>query len=303
MRIAAIGEILWDVFADAERLGGAVFNLAAHARRLGHEVYFISAVGDDVRGRAALKRMRELDLATRFVRVVAGRPTGTVSVWLDSDGQPDFTIHRPAAYDFAALDEVELADLVAWKPGWLCFGTLHSVHPEARALTRRLIEALPGARRFYDINLRKNNYTAGLVRELMAAATVVKLNEDEAQQIQQMFGRQCRDQADFAARFAQEFGWEAVAITRGAQGCAIWRRGEWVEAPGYRVQVVDTVGAGDAFAAALLHGLDAGWPLDRVADFANRVGALIASRAGAVPEWRLEECWSLSRGEGRATAD
>ncbi|MGB9612510.1 MAG: PfkB family carbohydrate kinase, partial [Bryobacteraceae bacterium] len=103
MRIAAIGEILWDVFADAERLGGAVFNLAAHARRLGHEVYFISAVGDDVRGRAALKRMRELDLATRFVRVVAGRPTGTVSVWLDSDGQPDFTIHRPAAYDFAAL--------------------------------------------------------------------------------------------------------------------------------------------------------------------------------------------------------
>lgn len=293
MRIAVIGEILWDVFPDAERLGGAPFNLAAHARRLGHEVHFISAVGDDERGRAALDRMRELGLAARFVRVVPGQATGTVSVWVHPDGQPDFTIHRPAAYDFASLDDGELAELAAWRPHWLTFGTLHSMHPEARQLTRRLIEALSQARRLYDVNLRRENYTAELLRELMAQATAVKLNDAEALEIQRLFGQPCRDLEEFAARFAGQFGWEIVAITRGAQGCALWRKGEWTEAPGYRVQVVDAVGAGDAFAAALLHGLDAGWPLAQVADFANRVGALIASRAGAVPDWTPEECAAL----------
>lgn len=293
MRIVVAGEILWDVFPDAERLGGAPFNLAAHARRLGHEVFFISAVGDDARGRAALERMRELDLPARFVRIVRGQATGTVSVWLHPDGQPDFTIHRPAAYDFASLDERELTELAEWGPRWLAFGTLHSMRPEALRLTRRLIEALPGARRLYDVNLRKHNYTPELVRELMAQATAVKLNDAEALEIQRLFGQPCRNLEEFAASFARRFGWEVVAITRGAQGCALWRQGEWVEAPGYRVQVVDAVGAGDAFAAALLHGLDSGWPLDRVADFANRVGALIASRAGAVPDWTPEECAAL----------
>jgi fructokinase len=293
MKIAAIGEVLWDVFSESEHLGGAVFNLAAHARKLGHDVCFISAVGEDPRGRAALQRMHELDLPARFVRVLSGLPTGWVSVWLDEAGQPDFTIHRPAAYDFVTLDENDLAELAAWRPDWLCFGTLHSMYPQARGLTRRLMEALPGTRRFYDINLRKQNYTAELVRELMSAAQVVKLNDSEALEIQRLYDQPCPDLARFAERFAGTYGWEALAITRGAEGCAIWRQGEWVEAPGYRVQVVDAVGAGDAFAAAFLHGLDSGWPLRKVADFANRVGALIAARPGAVPDWSPEECRAL----------
>ncbi|MCS7314656.1 MAG: carbohydrate kinase [Bryobacterales bacterium] len=293
MRILVVGEILWDVFPDAERLGGAPFNLAAHARRLGHEVYFISAVGDDPRGRAALARMRELDLPARFVRTIAGQATGTVSVRLDSAGQPDFTIHRPAAYDFVSLSDEDFDELVSWDPDWLCHGTLHCMHPQARTLTRRLVEALPRARRFYDVNLRKHSYTPELLRELMAKATAVKLNDAEATEIERFFDGRRRGLADFAERFAARFGWELVAVTRGAEGCGLWRKGEWVEARGYRVQVVDAVGAGDAFAAALLHGLDAGWPLARVADFANRVGALIASRAGAVPDWTPEECAAL----------
>ncbi len=295
MRILAVGEILWDVFGDGERLGGAVFNLAAHARRLGHEVCLVSAVGEDDRGRAALARMAELDLTARFVRRVTAAATGTVSVRLDEDGQPDFTIHRPAAYDFAALDEQELAELAAWDPQWLCFGTLHPMHPQARALTRRLREALPAARRFYDVNLRKRNYTRELVEELLRAAEVVKLNQEEAVLIQQMFDRPCREPAEFAARLAGEFGWQAAAITRGARGCGLWVAGEWVEDPGYPVRVVDAVGAGDAFAAAFLHGLSAGWPPGEIADFANRVGALIAGRPGAVPDWTAEECRALSR--------
>ncbi len=295
MRIVAIGEILWDVFPGSEHLGGAVFNLAAHARRLGHEVFFVSAVGEDERGHKARERMGHLNLFPRFLRCVPDQATGIVSVRLDEAGQPDFTIQRPAAYDFAALSDEDLAELVAWRPDWLCFGTLHQMHPQARRLTQRLTEALEGTRRFYDVNLRKHNYTPDLVVQLMRLAQVVKLNQDEAQQIQQMLGRPRLPLRDFAARFAEEFDWEAVAITRGADGCALWLRGAWTESPGYPVRVVDTVGSGDAFAAAFLHGLGAGWPPERIADFANRVGALVAARAGAVPEFSLEECWALNR--------
>src|SRR5689334_19939461 len=95
MRLLGVGEILWDVFRDAEHLGGAVFNLCAHAARLGHDVYLVSAVGDDARGERALAAARQLGISTKFIGTVAGRPTGTVSVTVDDGGQPSYVIHRP----------------------------------------------------------------------------------------------------------------------------------------------------------------------------------------------------------------
>src|ERR1035441_4042020 len=99
LRIVSIGEVLWDVFEDSEKLGGAPFNFAVHASRLGHEVTFVSAVGDDVRGDRALRRATELGLRADFIQIARGAATGTVLVLVDSAGQPDFTIRRPAAYD------------------------------------------------------------------------------------------------------------------------------------------------------------------------------------------------------------
>src|ERR1035441_5482450 len=108
MTILSIGEILWDVFPDTVRLGGAPFNFAVHAHRLGHRVVFLSAAGDEERGRVALERAAALGLTTEFMEVAAGQPTGSVSVRLDAEGHPDFTIHRPAAYDCLTLDERQL---------------------------------------------------------------------------------------------------------------------------------------------------------------------------------------------------
>jgi fructokinase len=271
MTILGMGEILWDVFPDTARLGGAPFNFAVHAHRLGHRVIFLSAVGDDERGRAALARAAELGLTTEFIQVAHGQPTGSVSVRLDAEGHPDFTIHRPAAYDSLTLDERQLALLAALRPDWIYFGTLYPMDSRARQVLRRLMDAVPGARRFYDVNLRRGCYTPELVRELLALAGAVKMNDDEAE----LF-------PDLGAA-------PAVAITRGERGCLVRIASDRAECPGYPVKVADTVGAGDAFAAAFLHGLAAGWSAAKTGDFANRLGALVASRPGAVPEWSPAE--------------
>jgi fructokinase len=293
MRLIAIGEILWDLFCNEERLGGAVLNLAAHATRLGHDVALVSAVGDDERGRRALARARELGLSTRFVPALPGRETGIVTVALDERGQPSYIIHRLAAYDFATLDDADFAALVSPPPDWICYGTLHSMHPGARQLLRSVLERFPSAGRFYDINLRKDSFRPALVRELIESATLVKLNDSEVQALQEMFALPESSLEAFCREFTRRFGWRGMCVTRGAEGCAVLLDGEYVEIPGYPVQVVDTVGAGDAFAAGFLHGVAAGWPLSRIADFANRLGALVASRSGGTPAWTIEEIQTL----------
>jgi fructokinase len=295
VRIISIGEVLWDVIGDKEYLGGAPLNFAAHAVRLGHTVFFVSAVGKDQRGRRVLERMAEIGLSTRYVREIETHPTGVVTVELDLAGVPRFTIHHPAAYDAPELTDSDLAELLSPKPDWIYFGTLFQMSPQARQLTYRLIDSHCGARLLYDVNLRKDSYTAPLVRELMARAQVVKLNEDEAAAIDQMLGRPSRSLEDFCRVYAREFGWESVCVTRGEKGCAMLVNGEYVEARGYNLQTQDTVGAGDAFAAAFVHGLSLEWPPAEIADFANRVAALVASRPGGTPAWTFEEANALSR--------
>ncbi|MGH9451692.1 MAG: carbohydrate kinase family protein [Terriglobia bacterium] len=295
MKIISLGEILWDVFEHGELLGGAPFNFAAHAHRLGHNVLFVSAVGEDERGDAALRRMAELGLSTRFVQRTSEAPTGVVPVTLDSTGQPRFVIERPAAYDCVSITEQDLAALSTPEAEWVCFGTLHQQSANARQTLAAILEANPHARRFYDVNLRPDCYDKALLDELLAIATVVKLNDDEARTLAEISGEKAGSVEEFMRKQAKRFGWEAACVTRGAQGCAILTGGNYLEVAGYRVTVADTVGAGDAFSAAFIHGMANGWPPAKMGDFANRVGALVASRRGALPPWTIEEAMALSK--------
>ena len=294
MHLIGVGEILWDLIGDSEYLGGAVLNLSVQSARLGHRVSLVSAVGDDPRGRLALSKARELGLPTRFIGTVPGQPTGIVTVTVHPGGQPSYVIHRPAAYDFASLDDADFAELASPPPDWIAFGTLHSMNPNARQLLRTVIERFPRARRFYDINLRRDSYTPELVKSLCEQAHVVKLNDEEVGRVGEMFGTRETALEAFCRTHASRFGWQAVCVTRGSEGCALLLGGEYLEVPGYRVKVADTVGAGDAFAAALIHGVQAGWPAREVAGFANRLGALVASRCGGVPNWTFEELRALA---------
>jgi fructokinase len=193
------------------------------------------------------------------------------------------------------LDSGALDRLAAWNPDWVCFGTLLSMYSRGRNALFETMDAFPRARRFYDVNLRPKSFTAELVLELLGRATVVKLNQDEVRSLDGMFQRINCTLEDFCRDYAARFGWEAVCVTRGESGCALLARGQYVEIPGYRVKVADTVGAGDAFSAAFLHGLVSGWPAGQIGDFANRLGALVASRPGGAAPWSLDEIQALPR--------
>ena len=293
MKIVAIGEILWDILREAEHLGGAPFNFAWHARNLGHDVSFISAAGNDDRGRRALELMEQAGLSTSFVCNTSDHPTGTVTVSFDPSLGPQYHIHRPAAYDFPALSPADLNALLTPPPGWLYFGTLQQMSAPARDLTRRLLDAAPAARRFYDVNLRVSSYTPNLVRTLIQQAHVLKLSHQELPMVKEMCGIKSASLEQFCREIAADFELETVCVTRGAEGCALLLDGEYVEAPGFPIQLADAIGAGDAFSAALVHAISSGWPARQAADFANRVGALVAGRPGGTPHWTVTEAMAL----------
>lgn len=293
MKIISIGEVLWDVIGTTEHLGGAPFNFAAHLAQLGHEVYFISGVGADNRGDRIIEEMTRRGLSTRYISRTAEQATGSVTVQLSSDGQPRFTIHRPAAYDCPELADEQMAELSRPVPDWIYFGTLLQTSSQAKCLTNRLLNECPIANRFYDVNLRPGSYDDLLVRELFAKADVVKVNDEEVIEIARMLSMPRRTIEDFCRMCAKDFKLQAVCVTRGAQGCALLVGDEYCEAKGYSVKVADAIGAGDAFAAAFLDAFGRGLPPPEIADFANRVGAIVASKHGAVPAWSTAEASSL----------
>jgi fructokinase len=299
VNVISIGEVLWDIVGQEEHLGGATFNFSAHLSRLGHRVSFISGVGTDELGQKVIDSMSRLGLATDYLHTEKAHPTGTASVALASDGQPKFVLHRPAAYDFPQLTAGQCDQLFSRPVDWIYFGTLHQVYPQARQLTADILDRASGARRFYDVNLRSDGYTPLLIQQLMSCATIVKLNHEEVDAIALMLGTRHGSLEEFCRTYADLYKWSGVCVTRGSLGCTVLMGGKYIEAPGYPVKVVDTVGAGDAFAAAFLHGLGSGWPTPKIADFANRVGALVASRRGAIPDWTISEANALEAKIGR----
>ena len=278
--IVSIGEILWDMFPHGRLLGGASYNFSVHAATLGHLVNFLSAVGEDELGTEALAAVAHFGLT---LQVTSKAPTGRVTVRLDPQGQPSYTLHRPAAYDF-----------VQWippihTPDYIYFGTLHQIYEQPKRVTRQLLNAFPAVHRFYDVNLRKDCYWPALLTELLPLADIVKLNDAEVRELCVLYDEPAADLETFCRRWAERYDWEVVCVTRGDMGCALLRGDEYLEVPGFPVEVADTVGAGDAFSAALLHGHSQLSPLRKIGMFANQVGALIASRPGGVPHWSPSE--------------
>jgi len=287
-RVLGIGELLWDLFPDGPRLGGAPFNVVANMRRLNHPAAFVTAVGDDELGRSAVAAVGELGVDTTFISVAPDLPTGTVAVTPDPVEGHRFTIGSPAAYASIGDADTLVTRLLDLVPEALVYGTLAQRSPAVRELTHRVATEIRPVNRLYDVNLRDGSWTGDLVLDLLRDATVVKLNGDEAVVLAGLLGSAATGRA-LATALAARYGIERLCITRGAAGATLLVGGDEYMVEGIEVDVADTVGAGDAFAAGLLHGLLRDDTPEVALAFANRLGALVASRAGALPAWSAAE--------------
>lgn len=287
MRAVSWGEVLWDLFPDAERLGGAPANVAYHLAALGRPVALVSRVGDDDPGRRAVRALGAAGVDVSAIQTDrTGRPTGAVEVEL-VDGEARYRLRAGCAWEHIEFDDGAAAAVAGASA--ICFGTLSQRQPAARAALEAALAARPpGCLAVCDLNLRPGEQDRALVRWALGAAELIKLNEREERQLAAMFGA-----ADVVGWLLGELGLRQVALTRGAGGCTLFTAaGQRFDQAGFPAAPGgDTVGCGDAFTAVWIDRLLAGGELAGALEAACRYAAYVASQAGAtppVPTWLVE---------------
>ncbi|MBU0715844.1 MAG: carbohydrate kinase [Verrucomicrobia bacterium] len=288
IKLLSFGEVLWDIIDDQAYIGGAPFNLAAHASQCGLDAYLLTCVGADDLGRRALAEIDRMNVHRQYVQTDRQHPTSTVTVRLSAKGQPAYVIHKNAAWDFVDVRKDMMAGLVAENFNVVCFGSLAQREALSRASLMSVLEALKGVPTFFDVNLRQNYYSRELLTASLQRATVLKLNDSEVKIIADLlFGRNMTA-TEFARAIQGKFPVRVILITMGAKGCALTEGGSVEICPVRQVAVVDTVGAGDAFSAAFLAGWLRGKTAIEAATMGNLLGAFVASRRGAIPDYDNE---------------
>lgn len=297
--IVAVGEILWDLLPAGPRLGGTTANFATVCARLGQPATLISSLGADAwgeRARAGLRAVQQDGAAllnTELIQTASAAPTGLVEVQLGDDGQPRYTIAAPAAWDVIEPTPQSLAAVAEARA--LCFGTLCQRAATSRSTIRALIEATdPACLRVLDVNVRSPFFSAEVARWSMAHCNVAKISEEELAEVARAIGAGVPDsnvgelsvkQVERSARalLQAQAQLQLLAITMGARGSLLLTHTETHYHPGFPVQVVDTVGAGDAFTAGLVVAWLAGGSLAATNVVGNRCGSFVAGQPGATP--------------------
>ncbi len=286
--ILGIGELLWDMLPQGPQLGGAPANYSVMAGRLGNHATVISRIGRDSLGVQALEVLKPFPVDCGQLQVDAAHETGRVTVEL-TDGQPSYTIHQPVAWDFFELTENWLT--AARAADAVCFGSLAQRQQQSRETIHALVKATrPDCKRIFDVNLRAPFYTSEIVRESLKLASVMKMNDVEVPLVLDLLGLPATTslQAGAEQLLAEFTNLTLVAITRGGEGSLLVGQSEWHEHPGISIKVADTIGAGDAFTAAMTHYLLRGAPLSVLNEAGNRWGSFVASQSGAMPPIHAE---------------
>jgi len=281
--LVGLGEILWDMLPTGKQLGGAPANFAYHAQALGAKGVVVSCIGDDELGKEILSQLGGLGLDCAYIAVDKAHRTGTVTVKLDENGVPDFTIHENVAWDFIPLDSALLE--LAGRADAVCFGALCQRSDVSRDTVRRFLkETKPDCLRIFDINIRQSYYSKDIVGAMLETSNVLKLNDDELPLVAELLdikGSESEILAELVARYELRL----VVLTKGAEGSRLYGPDGDSECKGIPPEkIADTVGAGDAFTAAVAVGLLKGDGLEQINAHANRVASFVCSQNGATPK-------------------
>lgn len=279
--IVGLGEALWDCLPDGSKLGGAPANFAYHASQFGNDAYAISAIGNDALGNQTLKEFDEKHL--KYVMPRVDYPTGTVQVELDEEGVPTYDIKQNVAWDnIPFTPEIEN---VAKHCGCVCFGSLAQRNKISRDTIHRFLNTTPMAcLKIFDINLRQNFYSKEIIQDSLKACDILKINDEELVTIGRLFGYPGLDIENKCYLILGKYNLKMLVLTCGTNGSYVFAPGVKSYQPTPKVEVDDTVGAGDSFTGSFASAILAGMPIKEAHKLAVEVSAFVCTQPGAMPK-------------------
>lgn len=283
-KVVCFGELLWDVLPAGAKPGGAPMNVGYHLQKLGMNPAVITRIGKDKWGDDLKRLLNEQRVSIAYIQTDEQNATGLVHATLKENNEVAYDIVYPVAWDFIEWRK-EFAPLLE-QAGYFVFGSLAARNDVSRTTLFHLLEAAPV--KVLDINLRPPHFTQAFVAELLTRADILKLNDHEVKLISGWFKEyySINDQINL---IQDEFSIDTILVTRGDKGAIINQQGAFVEHKGFKVTVADTVGSGDAFLAGYLYKTSNGCSVEESIGFANALGAFIATKSGACPEYDLAE--------------
>ena len=285
LKAVAFGEVLWDVFSDQKKIGGAPLNVALRMKSLGAEVTMISSVGNDQDGQEIINWVKKSGLDTDTIMQSQDFPTGLVKVTLDKQGAASYEIAYPSAWDKIVLDD-KARDSVA-AADVLIYGSLVGRDEISRNALVELLEM--DVYKVFDVNLRKPHYSYEILEQFMKPADCIKFNDDEIIEIAAALQSPFKTLEENMQFIAEKTNAASICVTKGKDGALLLWKGKVYNNAGYPVEVADTVGAGDSFLASLITLLLTGKAPQEALDYACAIGALVAQSHGANPEINSSE--------------
>lgn len=285
VNVVCYGEVLWDIFPEGKRAGGAPFNVAYNLNRMGANVRMVSRVGNDELGEKLLSKIRSWSISTDGIQIDEKHPTGTVIANFDEHNEAHYDIVEQVAWDY--IDTLD-ADIEAVKQAdALVFGTLAMRHETSRKTIFKLMEQA----RFnvFDINLRPPFYDVKTIKEILHKVQLAKFNKAELRLVLDFLGKNYIDEDD-SIRFIQDtFELPEIIISKGSKGAIYYNGDEHYQYPAVKIEIKDTVGSGDSFLAGFLAKRLANASADEIMTQATSLGAYITSKEGACPPYTLAE--------------
>jgi fructokinase len=267
---------------EGKQLGGAPANFAFHAAQLGNQGIIASRIGKDLVGEESLARLQQNCLSSCYVQRDDIHPTGTVEVRIDAQGQPSFLIKEPVAWDF--LEFTDQWQALAACADVICFGSLAQRSAVAQTTIQGFLKLCRlEALKIFDVNLRQPFFSSAVIYTSLELANLVKVNDDEFHRLTALLNINEANEIKSAQRILERYNLDLICITRGAHGSLVVNREGFFEHGGIPIRVRDAVGAGDAFTAAMAHHYLRGASLEKISEAANRLGAWVATQAGATP--------------------
>lgn len=279
--VVGLGEVLWDMLPEGRKIGGAPVNFAYHAGQFGIDTMAVSAIGNDKLGEETIAEMNGKHLNHIFPSVPY--PTGSVQVKLDEKGVPAYDIKENVAWDnIPFTNEIES---VARNCQAVCFGSLAQRNAVSRSTIRKFIESTPsGCIRIFDINLRQNFYTSNVIHDSLELCNILKINDEEIMLVSRMFNYDSSNIENVCRTIMEDFSLEMVILTCGTKGSYIFTKGGVSFMPTPKVNVADTVGAGDSFTGSFCAAILRGLPVAEAHKKAVEVSAYVCTQNGAMPE-------------------